>query len=138
MLSYKKNNCWGDYMLKKIEIETKTLQEAQKIAVQSLRIPLDKIKFTIIKEKKGLLGIGSSTLYEATPNVNLAIEGKIYLESIFQNLEIETRMEVRTVDEGREIYYNVDSDENALLIGREGKTLLSMQYMLRNYLNIFT
>ncbi len=138
MLDYKKSNCWGDDMLKRIEIEAKTLQEAEKIAVESLRIQLDKIKFTVLKEKKGLLGLGASALYEATPNINLATEGKIYLESILQTLEIESRMEVRSVDDGNEIYYTVDSDENALLIGREGKTLLSMQYMLRNYLNTFT
>lgn len=137
-LSYKKNNCWGDYMLKRIEFEAKTLQDAQKQAVEGLKIQLDKIKLTILKEKKGLLGIGASALYEATPNVNLALEGKMYLESIFQTLEIGSRMEVRTLDEGNEIHYYIDSDENALLIGREGKTLLSIQYMLRNYLNIFT
>lgn len=125
-------------MLKRIEFEAKTLQDAQKQAVEGLKIQLDKIKLTILKEKKGLLGIGASALYEATPNVNLALEGKMYLESIFQTLEIGSRMEVRTLDEGNEIHYYIDSDENALLIGREGKTLLSIQYMLRNYLNIFT
>ena len=138
MLSYKKINCWGEYMLKKMEIETKTLQEAEKIAVEKFRIQLEKIKFTVIKEKKGLLGIGASTLYEATPNVNLATEGKVYIESIFETLEIGSRMEVRTIADGSEIHYNVDSDENALLIGRDGKTLLSIQNMLRNYLNTFT
>lgn len=125
-------------MLKRIEFEAKTLQDAQKQAVEGLKIQLDKIKLTILKEKKGLLGIGASALYEATPNVNLALEGKMYLESIFQTLEIGSRMEVKTLDEGNEIHYYIDSDENALLIGREGKTLLSIQYMLRNYLNIFT
>lgn len=138
MLECKKNNYWGEYMLKRMEIEAKTLLEAQKIAVENLRIQVDKLKFTVIKERKGLLGIGSSILYEVTPNINLAIEGKIYLESILQTLEIGSRMEVRSAEDGNEIYYSIDSDENALLIGREGKTLLSMQYMLRNYLNTFT
>lgn len=136
-LSYKKNNCWGEFMLKRIEIEAKTLQEAEKMAVEALKIQLDKIKLTVLKEKKGLLGIGSSATYEATPNVNLALEGKMYLESILQTMEIGSRMEVRTLNDGEEIHYSIDSDENALLIGREGRTLLSIQYMLRNYLNTF-
>ena len=55
-----------------------------------------------------------------------------------QKLEIESRMEVRTLSDGNEIHYSNDSDENGLLIGREGKTLRSIQYMLRNYLNTFT
>ncbi len=69
--------------------------------------------------------------------MNLALEGKIYLESILKTLEIETRMEVRTLSDGEEIHFHVESDENALLIGREGRTLISLQYMLRNYLNTF-
>jgi spoIIIJ-associated protein len=124
-------------MLKKMEFEAKTIQEAEKIAVEGLRIQKDKIKLTVIKEKKGLLGFGTQTVYEAQPNVNLATEGKVYLDNILKTMGINTRMEVRTVNEGTEIHYHVDSDENALLIGREGRTLLSLQFMLRNYLSTF-
>ncbi len=124
-------------MLKRIEFEARTLQEAEKIAVEQLKIQVDKIKLTVIREKKGLLGIGSSTTYEATPNVNLALEGKIYLENILNTLEVESRMEVRTLSDGEEIHYHVESEENAILIGREGRTLVSLQFMLRNYLNTF-
>ncbi len=125
-------------MLKRVEFEAKTLQEAEKTAVDALRIQLDKIKLSVIKEKKGILGIGSSAIYEATPNVNLAIEGKVYLEAILLTMGIESRMEVRTVSEGAEIHFLIESDENALLIGREGRTLISLQYLLRNYLATFT
>mgnify|MGYP001045474016 CR=1 FL=1 len=124
-------------MLKRVEFEAKNIQEAEKIAVEQLRLQLDKIKLTVLREKKGLLGFGTSITYEATPNVNLALEGKIYLESILKTLEIESRMEVRTLEDGEEIHYHLESDENALLIGREGRTLISLQYMLRNYLNTF-
>jgi len=124
-------------MLKKVEFEAKSLQEAEKLAVDHLKIQKDKIKLTVLKEKKGLLGIGSSSLYEATPNVNLATEGKVYLESILKTMEITSRMEVRTLNDGTEIHYHVESDENALLIGREGRTLLALQFLLRNYLNVY-
>jgi spoIIIJ-associated protein len=124
-------------MLKRIEIEAKSYQEAERIAIETLRIQKDKIKLTVLTEKKGIFGIGSSALYEATPNVSLVLEGKAYLESVLKTLEITTRMEVRTVAEGDEIHYHVESDENALLIGREGRTLIAIQFMLRNYLNTF-
>jgi len=124
-------------MLKKIEIEAKNLQEAEKLAVEQLKIQKEKIKLTILTEKKGLFGIGSSAVYEATPKVNLSIEGKQYLESILLSMDVKCQMEVRTVVEGEEIHYHVESDENALLIGREGRTLLALQFMLRNYLNVF-
>jgi spoIIIJ-associated protein len=124
-------------MLKRIEIEAKSYQEAERIAVETLRIQKEKIKLTILTEKKGIFGIGSSAVYEATPSISLAIEGKVYLESILKTMEVTTRMEVRTLAEGDEIHYHVESDENALLIGREGRTLIAIQFMLRNYLNTF-
>lgn len=123
--------------LKRVEFEAKSLQEAEKIAVEQLKLQKDKIKLTVLKEKKGLLGFGTSAFYEATPNINLATEGKVYLENILKTMGIKTRMEVRTLSEGEEIHYHIESDENALLIGREGRTLLALQFMLRNYLNLF-
>jgi spoIIIJ-associated protein len=124
-------------MLKRIEIEAKSYQEAERLAIEALKIQKSKIKLTILTEKKGIFGIGSSALYEATPNISLAIEGKVYLESILKTMEVSTRMEVRTLSDGDEIHYHVESDENALLIGREGRTLIAIQFMLRNYLNTF-
>jgi spoIIIJ-associated protein len=124
-------------MLKRVEFEARSLQEAEKTAVEMLKIQKEKIKLTVIKEKKGLFGISSISTYEATPNISLALEGKMYLETILKNLEVKSRMEVRTITDGEEIHYHVESDENALLIGREGRTLVALQFMLRNYLNTF-
>jgi spoIIIJ-associated protein len=124
-------------MLKRVEFEAKSHLEAEKTAVELLKIQKEKIKLSVLEEKKGFFGIGSSTLYEATPNINLATEGKVYLESILKELELKSRMEVRTLSEGTEIRFHVESNENALLIGREGRTLIAIQFMLRNYLNTF-
>jgi spoIIIJ-associated protein len=124
-------------MLKRIEFEAKNEQEALKTAVELLKIQKNKIKLTVLKEKKGMFGIGASALYEATPDVNLALEGKAYLEEILKPLGIDSKMELRTLNDGAEIIYNIESSENAILIGREGRTLLAIQFMLRNYLNTF-
>lgn len=124
-------------MLKRVEIEAKSLSEAERMAVEQLNIQKDKIKLTVLKENKGIFGIGSSAVYEATPNVNLALEGKSFLENIMSALDVEVKMELRTVNDGQEIYYSLQSNHNAILIGRDGRTLLALQYMLRNYLNSF-
>ena len=127
-------------MLKQVEFEVKNLAEAEKKAVELLRVPLNMITLEVIKDKKGILGIGASTTYLATVNINLALEGKKYLEAIARGLGIDIKMEMLTKDSGSdsEIKYNIISDENALLIGREGRTLKAIQYLLRNYLNMFT
>jgi spoIIIJ-associated protein len=123
-------------MLKRIEFEAKSEAEAIEIAVEKLRLQKEKIKLNITREKKGLFS-GGSSLYEAIADVNVALEGKLFLEGILQALDIEAQMELKQKDNGREIHYAIQSKENALLIGREGKTLLALQTVLRNYLSTF-
>lgn len=125
-------------MTKKVEFEAKNLKEAEIKAVDQLKMPLHYIKISAIKENKGFLGIGASTLYEAILEVNLALEGKKYLDSIFQSLEIDVKIEFRSLNEGTEIYYQIQSKENALLIGRDGKTLDGIQTLLKTYLHNYT
>lgn len=125
-------------MTKKVEFEAKTLADAQVKAVELLKMPLEYIKLTVTREKKGILGIGSTTFYEAVLEINLALEGKKYLEKLFQALEIEVKTEFRTLEDGKYIVYNIHSAENALLIGREGRTLEAFQTLLKVYLHNFT
>jgi spoIIIJ-associated protein len=125
-------------MTKKVEFEAKNLKEAEIKAVESFKMPLQYIKITAVKENKGFLGIGASTVYEALLEVNLALEGKKYLDNIFQSLEIDVKTEFRSLNEGTEIYYQIQSKENALLIGRDGKTLDAIQTLLKTYLHNYT
>lgn len=124
--------------MKRVEFEAVNITDAENKAVELLGLPLKKIKIEVIKEKKGFLGFGGSTTYEASFNGSISLEGKSYLESIFSALEIPVRMEVRTLNDEKEIYYRVESDNNALLIGREGRTLLAFQTLLRKYISDFT
>lgn len=121
-------------MMKKIEFEAKTLKEAEEYAQKELNASLDHIKLTVVREKKGILGIGSTTVYEAILDINIAFEGKKYLEMLFSDLNIEVVTEFRTLDDGKSIHYNVQSDQNAILIGYEGRTLNAFQTLLRTYL----
>ena len=124
--------------MKKIEIEAKNDQEAMKEASRILNISENHIDLAIVKEKKGILGIGGTTVYLATPNVNLVIAGKEYIEKILLNLDVECKTEFRTLDGGMQIFYNLETNENSLLIGREGRNLAALQFVLRNYLSQFT
>lgn len=124
-------------MLKTIIIEAKNEQEAIKEASQQLRIAPEQIKLTIIKEKKGILGLGASTTYEATPDIDLSLAGKNYLDNIIVSLGISAKMELKK-SEDNHIMYHIYSEENALLIGKEGRTLQALQYLLRSYLSNFS
>lgn len=122
-------------MTKKIIIETKTLKEAEEIAQEKFQTDISNIKLEVVKEKKGILGIGASTTYEASLDLNIPFEGKNYLESIFNELGINVNTEFRQRSDSKVINYQIQSDENALLIGSEGRTLNALQTLLRSYIN---
>jgi len=117
-------------MLKEIKIEAKSLEEAIKHGSEQLNINPNKLKASQEKDEEG------NQFYLVTPSIDLTTEGKQYLEGILQGLNIESKMEIRS-PKPNEIYYSVKTRENALLIGRDGKTLFAFQTLLRNHLQTF-
>jgi spoIIIJ-associated protein len=124
-------------MLKRIEFEAKSEVEALELAVEKLGIAKDKIALKMTRDKKGFFSSGTA-LYEATPNIDLVEEGKNYVSSVLEAFGVNFEIEVKVLDEGNELYYSVQSNENALLIGREGRTLLALQFLLRQHLVSFS
>lgn len=116
-------------MQKKIEIQASSLLEATQIAV---------VKLHVSEEKLFLNEIGENT-YEALLDVNLALEGRKYLESILNAMGIEQfNIEVRTIGQESEIHYVIDSNENPLLIGTKGHTLEALQTLIKNLIGSYT
>lgn len=116
-------------MQKKIEIQASSLLEATQIAVTKLHVS---------EEKLFLNEIGENT-YEALLDVNLALEGRKYLESILNAMGIEQfNIEVRTIGQESEIHYVIDSSENPLLIGTKGHTLEALQTLIKNLIGSYT
>lgn len=116
-------------MQKKIEIQASSLLEATQIAVAKLHVS---------EEKLFLNEIGENT-YEALLDVNLALEGRKYLESILNSMGIEQfNIEVRTIGQESEIHYIIDSSENPLLIGTKGHTLEALQTLIKNLIGSYT
>lgn len=116
-------------MQKKIEIQASSLLEATQIAVAKLHLS---------EEKLFLNEIGENT-YEALLDVNLALEGRKYLESILNSMGIEQfNIEVRTIGQESEIHYVIDSSENPLLIGTKGHTLEALQTLIKNLIGSYT
>lgn len=115
-------------MLKRVEFKANNDIEAHEIAQKLLKAPLDKIKINYFDNDP-------INNYEAMAYINLAQEGKTYLENLLTSLQISYTLEVRTLNDGNEIYYSINTSENSLLIGREGKTLESMQILVKNLIH---
>lgn len=116
-------------MQKKIEIQASSLQEATSLAVAKLHVSEDKIFLNEINDNT----------YEALLDVNLALEGRKFLDSILRTMGIDNyNIEVRTIGQEEEIHYVIDSLENPLLIGSKGRTLEALQTLLKNLIGSYT
>lgn len=115
-------------MQKRFEIEASNYDEAVEKAVSQLHVSKDKI---FVNELE-------NGTYEALLDISLALECKKYLENILDNIGVDYNIEVRTLNEETELYIMVDSNENPLLIGIQGKTLDALQALVKNLVGTFT
>ena len=119
-------------MQRKQEFICKTLDEGMELAVSYFHLSEEKIFLNILEEDENGYKV------EALVDINLALEGKKYIESILQAMELTYQLEVRSLNNESEIYYNIHTDENPLLIGAHGKTLDALQVLVRNLLQTYT
>lgn len=119
-------------MQRKQEFICKTLDEGMELAVSYFHLSEEKIFLNILEEDENGFKV------EALVDINLALEGKKYLESILQAMDISYQLEVRSLNNETEIFYNIHTDENPLLIGAKGKTLDALQVLVRNLLQTYT
>ena len=119
-------------MQRKQEFICKNLDEGMELAVAYFHLSPEKIFLNILDETEDEYKV------EALIDINLALEGKRYLESILQGMGVEYQLEVRSLNDEKEIYYNIHTNENPLLIGVKGKTLDALQTLVRNLLQTFT
>ena len=119
-------------MQRKQEFICKTLDEGMELAVSYFHLSEEKIFLNILEEDENGYKV------EALVDINLALEGKKYIESILQAMELTYQLEVRSLNNETEIYYNIHTEENPLLIGAHGKTLDALQVLVRNLLQTYT
>lgn len=122
--------------MKEITYEVKSLDDALTEAVETFRVNKRYIK-TEVEENKSLFGLKKSYTITACIDVDLVDLGLKTLEALFDNMGVKATIKVSTPSEN-EIAYEVDTDENPVLIGRNGKTLEGIQFYIRNLLNLFT
>lgn len=118
-------------MQKKVEFIAANAEDAMEEAVKRLHISSEKIFINVLGE------VSEGLNCEALIDVNLTLEGKRYLEGILKALQIGYQIEARSVGEDQ-IFYNIDSNENPLLIGIKGRTLDALQTLVRNLISTYT
>ena len=59
---------------------------------------------------------------------------KKYLDSILENLDFDYKTEIISSGDGTLLLFNVYTDENAILIGKNGKNLQALNLLLQNFI----
>ena len=119
-------------MLKEIKFEAKTDEEALEYASRELNVEPDKITIEVLEETKGFLGIGRKALYKASYEIDIVSYAKAYIDSILSGMDITYQLEVRSNDE--ELNIAIESSDNPLLIGKDGRCLDALLTLLKVYI----
>jgi len=122
-----------------LEIEEKTVEEAIATACEKLKLPREKLEIEILsKGSSGIFGIvgAKKARIRVTAKV-LPIEAageraKEILTEIIKHVDVPTVVECDSRED--HVYLNIISNGSGLLIGKRGKTLNSLQYLVNKLL----
>lgn len=90
----------------------------------------------VLEEKKGIFGLGAYIKAEVSLNLDPIEEGKKYLLQLLNDFNLTGTVEI--IPSKQSITFNVNSDNNGLIIGREGKILQSIQVLTSQVVNQYT
>ena len=90
----------------------------------------------VLEEKKGIFRIGAYIKAEVSLNLNPVEEGKKYLLQLLNDLCLEGTVEVQSTK--KLVTFNINSNNNGMIIGREGKTLQAIQTLTSQVVNQYT
>lgn len=116
-----------------------SVEEAVKSALAQLQTTEDRAEITIVDEgKKGIFGIFGSrpAIVKAVMKMDPIEEGKKFLTDI--GMKMGAPIEVEVIADGRNIEFILTGEKIALLIGKRGQTLNSLQYLTQLVINRFS
>lgn len=114
----------------------KSVDEILKNICDEKKCQLSEIEYSIIEEKKGLLGLGSTITIEAFTSQDVKDFIFDYLGSYFTEMNQSVAIEIivgKHKDFNNEICYKtiLDAENNAVIIGRNGQTLRSISFVVK-------
>ncbi|WP_102348065.1 RNA-binding cell elongation regulator Jag/EloR [Bacillus sp. Marseille-P3661] len=113
-----------------------TVDEALESALKELNATKENTEVSIIDEgKKGFLGVFGSrpAIVKVTLKIDPVNEALTFLTDVIQKMGIDATIDVNR--DGRDITFNIAGEQIAILIGKRGQTLNSLQYLTQLVLN---
>lgn len=125
--------------MKQVTATGQTVEEAVKSALAQLKTTKDRADVAIIDEgKKGIFGIFGSrpAVVKVTVIIDPVEEAKKFLNQVSEQMGAEVNIEVKR--DGKQVLFVLKGEKIALLIGKRGQTLNSLQYLTQLVINRFS
>lgn len=107
----------------------KNIDDLLKIAAADKGVSVDEITYHITEEISGFLGLGSKVIGTAYCKNDIKVFMKDYIQQYFDNIEMSVEIEV--VEDNDFFHVNLNAENNAIIIGKNGQTLQSMNNVLK-------
>ena len=108
----------------------KNLEDVLKQAAADKGVSVEELTYTVTEETSGFLGLGSKTTITAYCRNDIREFMKTYLQTYFEGIHMEVSIDV--VDDGEYFRVNLDAENNAILIGKNGQTLQAINTVLKS------
>ncbi|WP_226668599.1 RNA-binding cell elongation regulator Jag/EloR [Metabacillus litoralis] len=116
-----------------------TVEEAVEEAIKRLNATKDEVEITILDEgKKGLLGIfwKKPAIVKVVLKQDPVKESQTFLEEVIKKMGIEAKINVKKT--GKTALFQINGDNMAVLIGKRGQTLNSLQFLTQLVANRYS
>ncbi|TKC16663.1 RNA-binding cell elongation regulator Jag/EloR [Robertmurraya kyonggiensis] len=123
--------------MRQVTATGQTVVEAVKSALAQLETTEDRTEVSIIDEgKKGIFGFGSRpAIVKVTVKIDPVEEAQQFLLDVSEKMGVAANIEVKR--EGKQVQFLLSGEKMALLIGKRGQTLNSLQYLTQLVINRF-
>lgn len=118
--------------MEKYVYKGKNKDDVLKIALEELNLKENEISYKVTEEKGGLFS-GKKYVIEIVKIEDVANYGKELLQDLLDAYKIEGTIEKKIRETG--ITYHIHSNNNGLLIGKNGKILTSIQTFIKQSIN---
>ncbi|RDI40874.1 RNA-binding cell elongation regulator Jag/EloR [Falsibacillus pallidus] len=122
--------------MKEVTATGQTIEEAVESALAQLKTTRDRMELQVIDEgKKGFLGLFGSrpAIVKAKLKYDPISEVKKFLMDVTRNMGVDAQIDVKREGKVLDIYFS--GEKMALLIGKRGQTLNSLQYLTQLFVN---
>ncbi|THE09459.1 protein jag [Bacillus timonensis] len=125
--------------MKQVTATGQTVDEAVESALAQLSTTRDRTEIQIIDEgKKGIFGIFGTkpAVVKVTVKIDPVEEAQKFLENVVTSMGAQAKLDV--VRNGKNVTFQLSGEKMAVLIGKRGQTLNSLQYLTQLVANRFS